>query len=578
MAIIGIDLGTTNSLAAVFRNGKAELIPNAFQEFLTPSVVSKNEDGEIFVGKIAKERLITHPDKTAASFKRFMGSGQKVRFGAEDVLPEALSSFVLRRLKADAEAYLHEPVTEAVVSVPAYFNDRGRNAVKRAGALAGLHVERIINEPSAAALAYKLKNEENSTYLVFDFGGGTLDVSIVDAFENMIEILAVSGDNRLGGDDFNTVIAEWFCRSNQLDFHALSDKLQAILRKQAENAKIALTTAEIASIILHIEGKTYSATLTNRQLLDIAADLFVRMELPIRTALRDARLTRSDIDAVVLVGGSSKMPVVKMFLAHLFDTELLSGFAPDEIVALGAATVAGIKARQEEIKDVILTDICPFTLGVGILNHADSKRDLLSPIIERNTTLPASRVENYCTTQDGQTELRLDIYQGEKYYAEDNLKLDTLRVPVPAGPAGRENADVRFTYDLNGIILVDVQVKSTGLTKQAIIDDPQNQHSQAELQAILESLEAQKLKSAENAENDLLLERAQRVYEESLAETRELLHNAISYFETEAVHAKGPALRNARARLSHLLDQIEGFYDTDLFFETENDEEDFENE
>ncbi|MBQ0136318.1 MAG: Hsp70 family protein, partial [Oscillospiraceae bacterium] len=325
MAIIGIDLGTTNSLVAAFRNGKSELIPNSFGEFLTPSCVGLDDDGEkILVGKIAKDRLISHPNLTVSSFKRFMGTDKKIIVGERVFTAPELSSFVIRQLKDDAEAYLGEPVDEAVISVPAYFDDNGRNATKMAGELAGLRVERIINEPSAASLAYRKDADEDATFLVCDLGGGTFDVSVVDAFDNIIEITSVAGDNHLGGDDWNIAIAQYFCDENNLKVDELSNETKAIILKQAEMCKIALNTSEPVIMSVSIGEDTYMASLTNKKLVEISAGLFKRIEQPIRHALYDASMTVKDIDYVVMVGGSSKMHTVSKYIEQLVGREMKS--------------------------------------------------------------------------------------------------------------------------------------------------------------------------------------------------------------------------------------------------------------
>ena len=472
MAIIGIDLGTTNSLACVFRNGKSELIPNAHGEYLTPSCIGIDDDGEkILIGKIAKDRLISHPSLTTSSFKRFMGTDKEITIGNKTFTAPELSSFVIRWLKEDAESYLGEVVTEAVISVPAYFDDNGRNATKLAGEIAGLKVERIINEPSAAALAYKSDFSEDATFLVVDLGGGTLDVSVVDTFENIIEITSVSGDNHLGGDDFNEKIAEYFCKSNNLDFRGLSSDAKAIIIKQAEMCKIALNTTEPVIMAATVDGENYVTPIDNKKLVEICAELFKRIERPIAHALHDSSLTVADIDYVVMVGGSSKMITVKKYIEHLMGSEMKSSIDPDKVVAIGAGIVSGIKSRQEEIKDIILTDICPFTLGTSIINKAKEEDPLFSPIIERNSTLPASRMKTYYTAGNNQTEMRFEILQGESMYCRDNISLGAVEIKVPKGPAGKESADVRFTYDINGILEVDIKCNSTGeLTKKVIIN------------------------------------------------------------------------------------------------------------
>ena len=470
MAIVGIDLVTTNSLVCVYRGGKSELIPNSFGEFLTPSCVGLDDDGEqVLVGKIAKDRLVSHPDFTVSSFKRFMGTDKKLIVGERVFTAPELSSFVIRQLKEDAEAYLGEPVEEAVISVPAYFDDNGRNATKMAGELAGLRVERIINEPSAAALAYRKDDDEDATFLVCDLGGGTFDVSVVDAFDNIIEIAAVAGDNHLGGDDWNAAIAQYFCDENGIKVEDLSPETKAIILKQAEMCKIALNSSEPIIMSVSIGPDSYMASLTSKKLVEISASLFKRIEEPIRRALHDASMTVMDIDYVVMVGGSSKMLTVSKYIEQLVGREMKSDIDPDKVVGIGAGVVAGIKSRDEDIKDTILTDVCPFTLGTNVINYAKHDDPLFSPIIERNSVLPTSHMERYYTVNDNQDKMVFKIYQGENMYCRDNTLLGDIEIKVPKNKAGEECCEVRFTYDINGILEVDVKCVSTGETKNKVI-------------------------------------------------------------------------------------------------------------
>lgn len=432
MAVIGIDLGTTNSLAGVWRNGKVELIPNTFGEYLTPSVVSIGEDGEIFVGRVAKERLITAPAVSFAEFKRNMGTDYRYSANGKYYTAEDLSSFVLRRLREDAEAYLGEPVTEAVISVPAYFNDDKRCATKNAGKLAGLKVERLINEPSAVALKHHMGVEDAETFIIFDFGGGTLDVSLVDAFDNMVEIQAVSGDNYLGGKDFNELIAEEFYRENQVDRKKFTGEEQGIVLKEAEALKWELSERDEVERKVYLQEKEYTMRMTNQHLIHIGKELFKRMSLPIRRVINDSGMSTEEIDKLILVGGSSKMPVVGRYLKTLLDMPVVLDDSPDESIAAGVGIAAAIKERTGDVKDMILADICPFSLGTEIYDGS------FSPIIERNDTLPCSRTREYVTVEDYQQELSFRIYQGDNMIARENLLLGTMCVTgLPLEPKGK---------------------------------------------------------------------------------------------------------------------------------------------
>lgn len=563
MPIIGIDLGTTNSLAAVWKDGTCQLIPNALGEMLTPSAVSIEENGNILVGQAAKDRLISHPERTAASFKRFMGTDTRLTLAGKPFTPIELSSFVLRRLKEDAETFLGEPVEEAVISVPAYFDDNGRSATKAAGELAGFRVERIINEPSAAALAYHKGKDEDMTFLVVDFGGGTLDVSVVDAFSNVIEIIAVAGDNRLGGDDFNHAIAAHFCKQNGLKLSELPRETQASLVRQADQCKIALSQREPVMMVTELCGKQCSLMLSNQKLVEISAPLLRRLEKPIARALRDCQGSVGEIDEIVLVGGSCHMPLVQQYLRHILGKAPLCDFDADTTVAIGAGIAAGIKERSQDLRDTILTDICPFTLGVNVINHEDPSNDLFSPILERNTTLPASRMRSYFTAHDNQTKMTIEVYQGEGIYCRDNLKLGEVEIDVPRAARGHEGADVRFTYDLNGILQVEVTCQSTGQKEQSLILNPDLKLSDTELSKRLKELEKYKLIPREDEENKVLLARGARLYEEATGLLREQIHQQIDYFNLLLHEGSAPKLRRFRKELTRFFDLIDSSADSD---------------
>lgn len=565
LPIIGIDLGTTNSLAAVWKDGRCQLIPNALGEVLTPSAVSLDEDGALLVGRAARDRLITHPERTAASFKRFMGTDTKLLLGDCPFTPVELSALVLRRLKEDAEAFLGEPVEEAVISVPAYFDDNGRSATKAAGELAGFRVERIINEPSAAALAYHKDQQEDQSFLIVDFGGGTLDVSVVDAFLNVIEIVAVAGDNHLGGDDFNLAIAHYFCEQNGLAMGDLPRETQSALLRQAEQCKIALTSADPVMMLAEIGGQQRSVLLSNQKLITICSKLLRRMEKPLARALRDCSGTVGTIDDVILVGGSCHMPLVRQYLAHVLGMEPLCSLDADTTVAVGAGIAAGIKERQEDLRDTLLTDICPFTLGVSVLNREDPSNPLFSPIIERNTTLPASRMRTYYTAADGQDTMQVEIYQGEGMYCADNLKLGEVSLHVPPAARGKESAEVRFTYDINGILQVELTCKSTGQKNETVIVNPRLNLTPEALERRLKELETYKLLPREATANRELLARAAHLYAQSTGELRERLQQYIDRFHALLHFSSGSQLHRFRQELNRFLNEIEdsGWSDDD---------------
>lgn len=574
MAIIGIDLGTTNSLGAVYRNHKVELIPNRFGSFLTPSVVSMTDDGTILVGEVAKERLVSHPEATAASFKKDMGTEQKYILGNKTFLPEELSSFIIRSIVEDAKIYLQEEIEEVIVSVPAYFHDRQRVATKRAGALAGVTVNRIINEPSAAAMASYIDTSKEELFLIFDFGGGTLDVSLVECFDTMVEIISVAGDNRLGGDDFHQIMADSFLKEHGLIKNKVSSKTYAILLRQAEICKRKLTEEESAKMTLNLDGKTYQSEYTNQRLLDESAGLLSKIKGVLSRAMRDGEVSLSDLNAVVMVGGSSKMPLIQSYMQHVFKNIPVVVSNSDLMIAQGLGLICAVKERNEEIKDYVLTDICPFTLGTNIVNHADPAHPYMSPIIERNTVLPCSRMKRFYTASDNQTMLRFEILQGEHTYAEDNLKLSELSVTVPKKKRGEECADVRFTYDINGILIVDIKVLSTGQSVSKVLS--QNM-SEKEIVCKVEELQKLKVHPKEVSENTLILEKLKALFEEVPPYMREHVQNYISSFEVVLERQDLRRISKYRRFLEQMITQMES-YDPlaeQMVFEEyeENDEE-----
>lgn len=558
--IIGIDLGTTNSLAAVWEDGHAQLIPNSFGEYLTPSIVSMEADGTFYVGKVAKERMVTHPKDTASVFKRFMGTSKRYKLAGKEYRPEELSALVLRKLKEDAEAYLGEPVEEAVISVPAYFNDMARSATKNAGELAGFKVERIINEPSAAALACQKQNqEEDALMLVFDFGGGTLDVSLVDCFDNIIEILAVSGDNHLGGSDFDLVIAKEYCKENQLNWENLDGEKQAVILESAINAKIALTEQENCHMLVNMENISGSMELSRKKLIQISQELFYRMSEPVQHVLMDGKTSIDEIQKVVLVGGSCKMPIVQKYMEHLMEGRQIYTINPDYMIALGVGTYAGIKERNEDVRDMLLTDICPFSLGTGVHNVGDEENPLNKIIIERNTALPASREAILCTVYDNQERVEVEVYQGEEMYAKNNILLGKLKVNVPKAPKGEESITVRYTYDINGILIVDVKVNSTKEKKQLVILNKENNMSEGELQKRMKALEKLKIHPRDKEENQLLLARGAKLYTETVGYMREDIEGKMKYFTFLLGKQDEIQIQRWAKQLTTYLDSIEQY-------------------
>jgi molecular chaperone HscC len=531
MAIIGIDLGTTNSLACVYRDGKAELIPNELGEYKTSSAVSVLEDGTVLVGAAAKERLVSHPESTAASFKIWMGTDKTLTLGNKQFKPEELSALVLRQLLEDARRYLGEPVEEAVISVPAYFNDDQRCATKLAAQLAGLTVKRLINEPSAAALYHRTSTQSgDGQRMIVDFGGGTLDVSIVDCFENIIEIISIAGDNRLGGDDIDRAIVAHFCKENGLTEDRLAPSLRASLYRQAETAKIALSSAPAASIALQMEEIQYSLVLTNDLLRTLCQPIFQKVRTVIGRAMKD-RERSSRIRDVVLVGGSAQLSVFGDFLEELFGRRPHIAAGPDEIVALGVGLCAGIKERAEDLQDLVMTDVCPFSLGVATYNYAGDRTPHMAVLIPRSSMLPASHQERFYTLHDNQNGLRFEIYQGEGYFASENLKLGEVEVRVPPGPAGEQSALVTFTYDIDGILHVSAK-SSGGDYRDRLILNP-NLHLTEEGQAkAMERIQEIQLAAQGSQRDQLLLERGLRLYTQLLGSRRDMAGRLVGFWKS----------------------------------------------
>lgn len=522
--MIGIDLGTTNSLVCVWEEDHPRLLENSFGEKLTPSVVSFDEDGTVYVGKTARERLVTHPETTFREFKRDMGTDARYTAYGREYTPEELSALVLKQLKADAEHALGHPVGEAVISVPAYFNDRQRAATRNAGLLAGLKVERLINEPSAAALAYHVdRGDEEEMFIVFDFGGGTLDVSLVDAFENVIEIQGISGDNRLGGKDFNTLIAYDICSQNHLVWKELSRQEKAILLREAEQIKLRLTDSEETTARVRLKGKEYAYTLSNQQLVDLSADLFSAIQKVLSRLMNNGMVTEKDISRVIMVGGSSKMPTVRQFVSRLFGGRISEGGNPDEIICQGTGILCGIKERKSAVRDLVLTDICPFTLGVGV------KGDVMSPIIRKNQSLPGSRIQQYVTIEDNQKLIHFNIYQGENHKASLNLSLAEIEIVIPPRPAGEIKVEVRFSYDINGLFDIDVFCPETGEHIRRELGMGGGM-SREEFLASRAALEKIKVHPRDMEQNKCILEKAEAVYVECNERQQAFLGRAMECF------------------------------------------------
>jgi molecular chaperone HscC len=563
--LIGIDLGTTNSVAGIWRDGGTQLVPNALGDFLTPSAVSVARDGTAYIGRAALDRLTTHPSETATSFKRMMGTERKLRLGGKaEYRAEDLSALVLASLRDDVAALCGEVPTEAVITVPAYFNDRQRKATRRAGELAGLTVRRLINEPTAAALAFGLQDRgDREPFLVFDLGGGTFDVSIVEMFEGIVEVRASAGDNRLGGDDFNHALTGLM--RPRLDaeraLEALpADKREALLTVAAERARKALSTAGQAEYSVTIGDEIYRATVTDEEFEAAAEPLLKRLRDPVIRALRDCSIDPAELSEIVLVGGATRMPAVRRALTRMFGRFPDSSVHPDHAVALGAAVQAGLLGRDAGLEEIRITDVAPFTLGIEVTEHdqyGQMRNGLFSPIIERNTPVPVSREHTYSTVADQQDKVDLKIYQGEARMVRDNVKLGEVSVPVPRRPRGQVAVNVRFSYDSSGLLEIDASVPDTGLTRNLVIADEEDRRDRKEFERRREALAALKFHPRDEAENVALMTRAARCYEGFTGEMREAIGHWIVQYEAALERQDPREIADARGQLAARLDQIE---------------------
>ncbi|MBV1774376.1 molecular chaperone HscC [Burkholderiaceae bacterium DAT-1] len=564
--IIGIDLGTTNSLAAVWKDAQAVMIPNALGHHLTPSVVGLDDQGNVLVGLAARERLITHPHLTTAVFKRYMGSDRVTQLGTQHFRPEELSALVLKSIKEDAERFLGETVTEAVITVPAYFSDAQRKATKIAGQLAGLKVERLVNEPTAAALAYGLHQKQpESRFLVFDLGGGTFDISILELFDGVMEVRASAGDNFLGGEDFSELLIDHFIdhAGAKVGLHdkAETPELYQSLRKAAEQAKRTLTSNDTVTMSVRRGDAILTQDISDFEWQRKAEPLLKRLREPIERALRDARLKAIDLDEVVLAGGATRMPIVRKLVAKMFGRMPAMNINPDEVVAKGAAVMAGMKARDESLDEIVMTDVCPYTLGIEVSEQLAPERfepGYFLPIIERNSVVPISREQVVNTIHDQQRALNIRIFQGESRLVKDNVFLGELIIPVPPRPATEVSVAVRFTYDVSGLLEAEMTVEDTGAKHRLVIEDNPGVLTQAEIDTRLKALERLKIHPREHLPNAALLNRADRMFQQTLGEQRQWISHESARFIAAIEAQNETEVESARLAFKQFLDDIEG--------------------
>ncbi|ECI5352167.1 molecular chaperone HscC [Salmonella enterica subsp. enterica] len=522
---IGIDLGTTNSLIAVWQDGAAQLIPNKFGEYLTPSIISMDENKQILVGKPAAARKTSHPDKTAALFKRAMGSNTHWHLGEESFNAPELSSLVLRSLKEDAEDYLQQPIKDVVISVPAYFSDEQRKHTRLAAELAGLNAVRLINEPTAAAMAYGLHTQQNSRSLVFDLGGGTFDVTVLEYATPIIEVHASAGDNYLGGEDFTHLLLDEVLKRWNLDKSLLTENDLAALYTCVETAKCASGSPLRMSWLY--QERALESTFYDDELEALWLPLLNRLRTPIEQALRDSRLKPEQIDSLVLVGGASQMPLVQHIAVRLFGKLPYQSYDPSTIVALGAATQAACRLRHEDVEEVILTDICPYSLGVEVNQRGVS--GVFSPIIERNTTVPVSKVETYSTMHPEQDSICVRVYQGESHKVKNNILIDSFDVTLK--PNGHiQSIDIRFSYDINGLLEVDVLLED-GKSESRVISHNAASLTPQQIAASRERLQALKIYPRDMLINRTFKAQLEEQWSRALGDEREMLGEIITDFD-----------------------------------------------
>jgi molecular chaperone HscC len=559
--IVGIDLGTTHSLVSVWTPEGPRLIRNVHGSHLTPSVIGIGDDGAVLVGAAAQSRLVTHPHLTVAAFKRMMGSDRISQIGTHRFRAEELSALVLKSLIADVQAEMGEPVTEAIISVPAYFSDAQRKATRNAGALAGIHVDRLVNEPTAAALAYGLeKSGSESRFLVLDLGGGTFDVSILELFDGVMEVHATAGDNFLGGEDFVGVLTQSFCEDCNIRYESLDASDQAKLRERMERIKRDLSQGAVHDVLIDLEKGSFRWSITEPEFESRSGLLLSRMRAPIERAMRDSKSASRDLEEILLVGGASRMPMVSRLVTRMFGRLPLRHINPDEAIACGTAVMAGLQSRAESLREVVMTDVCPYSLGIEV-SHRDAvghrEQGLYSPIIERNTVVPTSKASTFYPTTDFQTSLKLRIFQGESPRVSSNILLGEIEVPLPRATINENPVEVRFTYDISGIIEVEALIIKSQERHTIVIQHHASSMTPEQISERLAELAHLKIHPRDDQINLVLIARAERLYEERTGDVRKALGNWILAFRAVLESQDHLRIRSAQKQFDEALASVE---------------------
>ena len=559
--LIAIDLGTSNSLVGIFENGQSRLIENPYGCNLTPSAIAMDEQGQILIGQAALE-LRSGGNEVLTSFKRLMGTSKRLKLGQQTFSAVELSSLILKSLKQDVEHELKCEVEEAVITVPAYFNDIQRQATISAAELAGLKVSRLINEPTAAALAYGLGQTEDSCFLIFDLGGGTFDVSIVELFDGIIEVRASAGDNYLGGDDFVQLLMKQFWKKNASVFSYIENTIpldiEIALKAKAQHCLHVLSKESQTTLNFKWKDKEATLDVSQEEFASWSEPLLLRLRRPLERALRDARILPQQVDQIIMVGGATRIPAVRKMVTKLFGRFPSTSVQPDEAIVRGACVQAGLKSKDLSLKEVVLTDVCPFSLGIAV-----GLDEQFSPILERNTVIPASKVNTYTAMNKGQREINVRIYQGEHRLCKENIFLGELNIPLPSND-DHLSIEVRFSYNPNGILDVDVEVPITGEKLQKVVINHQSVMSPEQVEQARKQLQKLKIHPRDNLMNKSLLLRAERLFSERTGDIRLQIGERTQQFNHILNLQDERQIREVRQYFEAFLNEIE---DLSLFEE-----------